>query len=52
MNGKNENTFRKIKDMIELKKSKYAWDFIFLGANIDAAETALNLGIDEERAAN
>lgn len=51
-NSSKEFTFRKIKDMIELKKSKYAWDFIFLGANIDAAETALNLGIDEERAAN
>lgn len=51
-NSSKEFTFRKIKDMIELKKSKYAWDFIFLGANINAAETALNLGIDEERAAN
>lgn len=51
-NSSKEFTFRKIKDMIELKKSKYAWDFIFLGANIDAAETALNLGIDEDRAAN
>nr|WP_300090365.1 vWA domain-containing protein [Sedimentibacter sp.] len=51
-NSSREFTFRKIKDMIELKKSKYAWDFIFLGANIDAAETASNLGIDEERAAN
>ncbi|MEA5093869.1 MAG: vWA domain-containing protein [Sedimentibacter saalensis] len=51
-NSSKEFTFRKIKDMIELKKSKYAWYFIFLGANINAAETALNLGIDEERAAN
>lgn len=51
-NSSKEFTFRKIKDMIEHQKSKYAWDFIFLGANIDAAETALNLGINEDRAAN
>lgn len=51
-NSSKEFTFRKIKDMIEHQKSKYAWDFIFLGANIDAAETAQNLGIDQDRAAN
>jgi hypothetical protein len=38
--------------MVERQKQKYGWEFIFLGANIDAVETARNFGIDEERAAN
>lgn len=52
-----ENSSRKyssdrIKQMIERQKQKYGWEFIFLGANIDAIETARNFGIDEDRAAN
>ena len=31
---------------------KYNWEFIFLAANIDAVETAENIGIRRERAAN
>ena len=38
--------------MIQHKKKKYGWEFIFLGANIDAVETAGQFGIDENRAAN
>lgn len=38
--------------MIEHQKIKYSWDFIFLGANIDAVETAESFGIDEDRAVN
>ena len=38
--------------MIEKEKEKYGWEFIFLGANIDAAETAGSIGIDAERAVN
>lgn len=38
--------------MIKCQQQKYGWEFIFLGANIDAIETARNLGIDESRAAN
>ena len=40
----------KIKALIEYKKAKYAWEFIFLGANIDAVETAARFGIAEDRA--
>ncbi|MBQ4110749.1 MAG: hypothetical protein IJC74_07700 [Clostridia bacterium] len=39
-----------IKKMIEKKKKKYGWEFLFLGANIDAVETARNFGISEDRA--
>ena len=42
----------KIKSMIERQKRKYGWEFLFLGANIDAVETAMRFGIDRDRAAN
>lgn len=34
--------------MIEHQKEKYGWQFIFLGANIDAVTTAANFGIDKD----
>ena len=42
----------KVKQMIERQKSKYGWEFLFLGANIDAVETARSFGIAEDRAVN
>lgn len=51
-NSSKEFTYRKVKSMIEHQKTKYSWDFIFLGANIDAIETASKFGIGEDRAAN
>ncbi len=42
----------KVKSMIERQKSKYGWEFLFLGANIDAVETAAHFGIDEDKAVN
>lgn len=42
----------KVKEMIERQREKYGWEFIFLAANIDAVETAENIGIRRERAAN
>ena len=42
----------KVKDMIERQKSKYGWEFLFVAANIDAVETADELGIARGRAAN
>jgi len=38
--------------MIERQKSKYGWEFIFLGANIDAVEVADRFGVDRSRAQN
>ena len=40
----------KVKSMIERQQTKYGWEFIFLGANIDAAETAGSMGIDRRNA--
>ena len=45
-------TSNKVKKMIERQKEKYGWEFLFLGANIDAVETARNFGISEDRAVN
>jgi hypothetical protein len=36
--------------MIEQEKQQYGWEFIFLGANIDAVETAGRFGINANRA--
>lgn len=41
-----------VKQMIERQKAKYGWEFLFLGANIDAVETAGHFGIDADRAVN
>ncbi len=38
--------------MIERQKNKYGWEFIFLGANIDAPKEARKFGIDESMATN
>ena len=37
--------------MIERQKREQGWEFLFLGANIDAVETAGNLGIAPDRGA-
>ena len=39
-----------VKQMVKRQKEKYGWEFLFLGANIDAVETAAQFGIDEDRA--
>lgn len=41
-----------VKKLIEHQKSKYGWEFLFLGANIDAVSTANHIGISADRAAN
>lgn len=51
-NASREYDHSKIKAMIEKQKTEYNWEFIFLGANIDALSVARDLGINEDRAAN
>lgn len=41
-----------VKKMIEKKKKKKGWEFLFIGANIDAVETAGRFGITPGRAVN
>lgn len=42
----------KVKRMIERQKEEHGWEFLFIGANIDAVETAAQYGIDKDRAVN
>ena len=51
-NASREYSFDKVKKMVEKKKSKYGWEFIFLGANIDAIEVAGRFGVEASRAVN
>ena len=45
-------SYDRVKKMVERQKEKYGWEFLFLGANIDAIETAGRFGISADRAAN
>jgi uncharacterized protein YegL len=51
-NASREYTYQRVRQMIEYEKEKYGWEFLFLGANIDAAKEAARFGITEDRAAN
>lgn len=45
-------TYDKVRKMVEKEKEKYGWEFLFLGANIDAIEVAGRFGIEADRAIN
>jgi len=51
-NASREFTFDKIKSIVEKQKKKHNWEFIFLGANIDAIDVASRVGIAKNRAQN
>ena len=51
-NSSREYNSTTVKKLIETQKEKYGWEFLFLGANIDAIETANTIGISAERAVN
>ena len=51
-NASRRYTSQQVKTMIQRQKEKYGWEFLFLGANIDAVETAGSLGIAPDRAVN
>lgn len=42
--------YGELRRLIERQKEKYGWEFLFLGANMDAVETAGRFGIDADRA--
>ncbi len=49
-NASHRYTGEKVRKLIERQKEKYGWEFLFLGANIDAVETARHIGIGADRA--
>ena len=51
-NASREYTQAKVKEMIQHQTEKYSWEFIFLGANIDSAKQARDIGISSDFAAN
>ena len=51
-NASHMYTPQDVKRMIERQKEKYGWEFLFIGANIDAALEAEKIGIERNRAVN
>ena len=51
-NASRSYSYDRVKSMIQRQKEKYGWEFIFLGANIDAAREAARFGIHADYAAN
>ena len=51
-NSSRKYTAEKIKQLITHQQEKYGWEFLFLGANIDAVSEARKFGIREENAAD
>lgn len=49
-NSSRSYSYEKVKKMVERQKEKYGWEFLFLGANIDAIAEAKRFGIAPERA--
>jgi uncharacterized protein YegL len=49
-NSSREYSQEKVKEMVELQKNTYSWEFIFMGANIDSFSTAASIGISADRA--
>lgn len=49
-NASHKYSSDQVKAMVKRQKEKYGWEFLFLGANIDAVETAAHFGIMEDRA--
>ena len=50
-NASRRYTAEKVKAMVERQKARYGWEFLFLGANMDAVEVAGRVGIGADRAA-
>ena len=49
-NASRRYTYANVKKMVERQKEKYGWEFLFLGANMDAIEAARHIGIHADRA--
>ena len=51
-NASRRYTYDQVKAMIQRQKEKHGWEFLFLGANIDAAREAARFGIAADFAAD
>lgn len=51
-NASRDYSYKRVQEMITRQKEKFGWEFIFLGANIDAIATAARFGIDADHTSN
>ncbi|MCD7733584.1 MAG: VWA domain-containing protein [Clostridiales bacterium] len=51
-NASREYSYDRVRKMVEQEQTEYGWEFLFLGANIDAISTARQFGIGADRAVN
>lgn len=51
-NASRRYTYKKVKAMVEHQRNKYGWEFLFLGANMDAIAVAGRFGVQANRAVN
>ena len=51
-NSSKHYSYKQVKHMVERQKERYGWEFLFLGANIDAVAEAERFGIRRDRAVN
>ena len=49
-NASRRYTYREVQKMVKHEQEKYGWEFLFLGANMDAIAAARSFGIREDRA--
>ena len=49
-NASRRNGYAELKRLLERQKERYGWEFLFLGANMDAVAAASRFGIDADRA--
>ena len=49
-NASNRYSYQKVRQMVERQKKKYQWEFLFLGANMDAVQVAHQFGVKANRA--
>ena len=51
-NASHRYTYEKVKEMVERQRNKYGWEFLFLGANMDAISVSQRFGVQPSRAVN
>ena len=51
-NASKQYSYEKVQEMIKKEQEQYGWEFLFIGANIDAVQEAKRFGIRKERAVN
>ena len=49
-NASRRYTYAQVQKMVKHEQEKYGWEFLFLGANMDAISAARSFGIREDRA--